>query len=151
MRQLPDQPGPDHSHQDYPMRRFDISAAQIDRVVTLFYIRVRADRVLGPIFARYVADGDWPEHEAKIARFWRNAILREKSYSGNPMRVHVSRPEIQAEHFTIWLGLFHQVLQAELSPALALQWGSLADRIGEGFRTGIVAMRQPKDAPPKLF
>ncbi|MCD9148378.1 group III truncated hemoglobin [Pseudophaeobacter flagellatus] len=151
MRQPTDQPAPDHPDRDYPMRRFDISAAQIDRVVTLFYIRVRADRVLGPIFARYVADGDWPEHEAKIARFWRNAILREKSYSGNPMRVHVSRPEIQAEHFAIWLGLFHQVLQAELSPRLALQWGTLADRIGEGFRTGIVAMRQPKDAPPKLF
>ncbi|WP_297341866.1 group III truncated hemoglobin [Pseudophaeobacter sp.] len=134
----------------HPMKRFDISGSEIDRVVTLFYIRIRAHSELGPIFVRYVADADWPAHEAKIARFWRNAILREKSYNGNPMRVHVSRPEIQAEHFPQWLGLFHEVLRAELPAPIALQWGTLADRIGEGFRTGIVAMRQPKDGPPKL-
>lgn len=142
---------PQASAPEHPMKRFDITAKDIDRIVTLFYMRVRADQTLGPVFARYVADGDWPEHEAKIAGFWRNVILRERSYNGNPMRVHVSRPEIEAEHFAIWLGLFHQVLQSELTPDIALQWGRLADRIGEGFRTGIVAMRQPKDAPPKLF
>ena len=136
---------------NHPMKRFDITGPEIDRVVTRFYVRIRAHAELGPIFARYVAHRDWPEHEAKIARFWRNAILREKSYSGNPMRVHVSRPEIQAEHFPQWLGLFHEVLRTELPTPIALQWGALADRIGEGFRTGIVAMRQPKNAPPKLF
>ncbi len=139
------------STSDHPMKRFDITGTEIDRVVELFYICVRAHAELGPVFALYVQDGDWPAHETKIARFWRNAILREKSYNGNPMRVHVSRPEIRADHFPQWLALFHQVLQAELSPQIALQWGALADRIGEGFRTGIVAMRQPKDAPPKLF
>lgn len=136
---------------NHPMKRFDITAEEIDRVVEIFYIRIRAHAELGPVFARYIAEGDWPEHEAKIARFWRNAILREKSYSGNPMRVHVSRPEIEAGHFPQWLGLFHQVLKSELPDLTARQWGTLADRIGEGFRTGIVAMRQPKDAPPKLF
>ncbi|MEP1330961.1 group III truncated hemoglobin [Pseudophaeobacter sp.] len=136
---------------DHPMKRFDVTGDEIDRVVALFYIRIRAHAELGPVFALYVKGSDWPDHEAKIARFWRNAILREKCYNGNPMRVHVSRPEIEAKHFPQWLALFHQVLQAELPADIALQWGALADRIGEGFRTGIVAMRQPKDAPPKLF
>lgn len=136
---------------DHPMKRFDITAEEIDRIVALFYVRIRAHAELGPIFALYVEDAEWPEHEGKIARFWRNAILREKSYNGNPMRVHVSRPEIEAHHFAQWLGLFHQVLNQQLPAEIALQWGALADRIGEGFRTGIVAMRQPKDAPPKLF
>ena len=129
--------------------RIPVTETQIDRVLARFYAQIRAHPELGPIFAAHVTD--WPPHEAKIARFWRNAILREKSYSGNPMRVHVSRPEIEADHFPQWLGLFHQVLRAELPASIALQWGTLADRIGEGFRTGIVAMRQPKDAPPKLF
>ncbi|MEP2715328.1 group III truncated hemoglobin [Pseudophaeobacter sp.] len=136
---------------DHPMKRFDITGDEIDRVVQLFYIRIRAHAELGPVFALYVPGDDWPAHEAKIARFWRNAILREKSYTGNPMRIHVSRPEIQAHHFALWLGLFHEVLKAELPAEIALQWGALADRIGEGFRTGIVAMRQPRDAPPRLF
>jgi hemoglobin len=132
-----------------PLARFEITAQEISRVVAIFYTRVRADAVLGPVFAAHVSD--WPEHEAKIAAFWRNAILRERSYNGNPMRVHVSRPDVKAEHFPIWLGLFHEVLRAELPTQTAQQWGALADRIGEGFRTGIVAMRQPKDQPPKLF
>ncbi|OED50607.1 group III truncated hemoglobin [Leisingera sp. S232] len=132
-----------------PLARFDITAAEISRVVAVFYMQVRADDVLGPVFAAHVAD--WPEHEEKIAGFWRNAILRERSYSGNPMRVHVSRRDVKAEHFPRWLGLFHEVLRAELPERTAVQWGALADRIGEGFRTGVVAMRQPKDQPPKLF
>lgn len=132
-----------------PLARFGISAEEISRVVAVFYARVRAHGVLGPVFAAHVSD--WPEHEEKIAGFWRNAILRERSYSGNPMRVHVSRPDVKAEHFPIWLGLFHEVLRAELPERTALQWGALADRIGEGFRTGVVAMRQPKNQPPKLF
>ncbi|WP_282094016.1 group III truncated hemoglobin [Epibacterium ulvae] len=134
---------------DANLARFEISAAQIDRVVAVFYAAVRKDAVLGPVFANHVKD--WPEHEEKIAAFWRNAILRERCYSGNPMRVHVSRPDVKADHFPIWLGLFHSILQAELPPEIARQWGALADRVGEGFRTGITAMRQPKDEPPKLF
>ncbi len=132
-----------------PIARFDINAQEIDRVVARFYAQIRLHPVLGPVFASHVTD--WPEHEEKIAAFWRNAILRQKSYSGNPMQVHVTRPDIKTEHFPIWLGLFHKVLHQELPDLQARQWAALADRIGEGFRTGIVAMRQPKDAPPKLF
>lgn len=132
-----------------PLARFDITPEQITQVVKVFYAHVRQHETLGPVFAAHISD--WVEHEKKITDFWRNAILREKSYSGNPMRVHVSRSDVKAEHFPLWLGLFHEVLKAELPEKTALQWGALADRIGEGFRTGIVAMRQPKDAPPKLF
>lgn len=132
-----------------PLARFEITAEEIFRVVAVFYARIRNHDVLGPVFAAHVTD--WPEHEEKIAGFWCNAILRQRSYSGNPMRVHVSRPDVKAEHFPLWLGLFHEVLRAELPERTALQWGALADRIGEGFRTGVVAMRQPKDQPPKLF
>lgn len=132
-----------------PLRKFDITPQEIDQVVARFYARVRIHPDLGPVFGAHVTD--WPEHEAKIAGFWRNAILREGSYNGNPMRIHVSRPDIKAEHFPVWLGLFHEVLAAELTPDIAARWGALADRIGEGFRTGVVSMRQPKDAPPVLF
>ena len=59
--------------------RFDVTPDDIDRVVAVFYAAVRKDDVLGPVFAAKVTD--WPPHEAKIAAFWRNAILLERSYS----------------------------------------------------------------------
>jgi hemoglobin len=62
--------------------RFPISADQIDAVVAEFYAVIRTHPGLGPVFAAHVRD--WPAHEAKIARFWRNAILFERSYDGNP-------------------------------------------------------------------
>lgn len=53
--------------------RFPITPQEIEAVVADFYAQVRLHPVLGPVFARHVTD--WPAHEAKIARFWRNAIL----------------------------------------------------------------------------
>ena len=132
-----------------PLRKFDITADQIGQVVAVFYARIRQHPELGPVFAAHVSD--WPAHEEKIAGFWRNAILREGSYSGNPMRVHVSRPDIKAEHFPLWLALFHEVLHEALPPDIATQWAALADRIGEGFRIGVSSMRQKPSDVPTLF
>lgn len=132
-----------------PLRKFDVTAGQIDAVVATFYAEVREHPVLGPVFSAHVED--WPEHEEKIARFWRNAILREKCYSGNPMQVHVTRHDIKEEHFPIWLSLFHEVLHQSLPEDVAKQWAALADRIGQGFRVGVSSMRQQKDEVPSLF
>ncbi len=135
----------------FPLRRFDITPGQIDRVVTVFYARIRVHPVLGPVFANHIDGPEWPAHETKIAGFWRNAILRERSYAGNPLRVHVGHSDILPEHFPQWLALFHEILEAELPARTAASWGALADRIGEGFRAGVVSMRRPTNSPPKLF
>jgi hemoglobin len=133
-----------------PLKMFEITADQIDLVVRAFYTRVRRDPNLAPIFAAHIDTPEWPTHEAKIARFWRNAILREGCYSGNPMRVHLQTPEIQPEHFALWLGLFDEVVAQELPAETARAFSALAHRIGDGFRFGIEQMRQPAGAPPIL-
>lgn len=126
--------------------RFEITEDQIDLVVARFYARVRAHPVLGPVFGKHI--GDWGAHEAKIARFWRNAILFERSYDGNPMAVHMAAGNVEGPHFAVWLGLFDEVLNAELSPELAQSWSALAHRIGRGLRLGIEGARS--DGPPRL-
>ncbi len=126
--------------------RFPISADQIALVVARFYARVRAHPVLGPVFGEHVHD--WTTHEAKIARFWRNAILLERSYDGNPMGAHMNAGNVEGPHFAIWLGLFDEVLQAELPPELAQSWSAMAHRIGRGLRLGIEGVTN--DGPPRL-
>lgn len=122
-----------------------LTAEQIDTVVGKFYAAVRQDADLAPIFNNHIHD--WPEHEIKIASFWRNAILRERSYAGNPMQKHQAAGDVKPDHFPIWLGLFDEVLHAELPPHLAHEWSRLAHRIGQGLSYGL---SMQTDDIPKL-
>lgn len=132
------------------MQLFEISPDEIDGVVRVFYSQIRKHEVLGPVFAAHIADAEWPTHEAKIASFWRNAILKERSYSGNPMRVHMQTSNVQPGHFTDWLALFDKVLSDQLTADKAQAFSVLAHRIGRGLRLGLEQVRMPKDAPPIL-
>lgn len=115
--------------------RFDITADEIARVVARFYDAVRHHPGLGPVFAAHVTD--WPGHEAKIAAFWRNAILLERSYDGNPMLAHRQAGNVKGPMFPVWLGLFDSVLNRELRADQATAWSALAHRIGSSLRMGV--------------
>lgn len=115
--------------------RFPITPDQIALVVAEFYAVIRLHPGLGPVFAGHVSD--WPAHEEKIARFWRNAILHERSYDGNPFAVHQAAGDVRAPMFDVWLGLFDSVLRRHLPPETAQSWSALAHRIGRGMRMGL--------------
>ncbi len=119
-----------------PLPLFDISRPEIEHVVARFYAGVRDHSVLGPIFAAHVSD--WTSHEAKIADFWANAILRERSYDGNPMQVHLKAGNVRPGMFEPWLKLFDTTLAAELPPETARKWSALAHKIGRSLRAGVV-------------
>lgn len=126
--------------------RIPVTPEQIDAVVADFYAFVREHPGLGPVFARHVTD--WPTHEAKIARFWRNAILHERGYDGNPLAVHRDAGDVRPGMFDPWLGLFDMVLRRNLPPEAAAAWSALAHRIGRSLRASLV---QPSTGgPPDL-
>lgn len=129
--------------------RFAITAQQIDTVVTDFYAAIRVHPGLGPVFAAHVTD--WPAHEAKIARFWRNAILYERGYDGNPLQVHRAAGNVRPGMFDPWLGLFDSILRRNLAPETAAAWSALAHRIGAGLRYGLVEGTTLPVGVPKLF
>ncbi len=115
--------------------RIPVTEAQIDRVVSEFYARVRVHPALGEVFAVHVTD--WPQHQEKIGRFWRNALLLQRCYDGNPMQVHSAAGNVRSRHFPVWLSLFDTVLDQELPPSLAQAWSALAHRIGRGLSFGL--------------
>jgi len=128
--------------------RFDITRTQIEQVVAVFYARIRQHPELGPIFGNHVTD--WPSHEAKIARFWANAILYERSYDGNPMQAHMAAGDVQAHHFTPWLALFEDVVSEVLPEQSAQAFSAFAHRIGRGLRMGVSDLRAPGGGVPSL-
>lgn len=115
--------------------RIAVSPEQINLIVAAFYTRVRSNSSLGPVFAKHVQD--WPVHEEKIAGFWRNALLYERSYDGNPMMKHQNAGDVRVLHFPIWLEIFDEVLAEHLPQTLAQQWSALAHRIGRGLSFGL--------------
>ncbi|TQS73429.1 group III truncated hemoglobin [Rhodobacteraceae bacterium] len=131
-----------------PLARFPITEDDIDRVVAAFYSRVRAHHMLGPIFADRI--DDWPEHEAKIARFWKGSILHKPGYEGSPMIAHRRAGTVQPGHFPVWLGLFDDTLRQELDPIAAAGWSALAHRIGKGLKMGVEDVGRPKGEIPNL-
>jgi hemoglobin len=124
--------------------RFQVTDTEIAAVVAAFYAAVRQHPILGPVFAAHVED--WPSHEAKITRFWRNAILHERSYDGNPLAVHRAAGDVKTAMFTDWLALFDQTLARELPEDTAAAWSALAHRIGRGLIFGL----GNQDGPPSL-
>lgn len=132
--------------------RFPITAEEIDVVVTEFYARVREDETLAPVFFQSIPPlpKAWMAHEEKIAAFWRNAILFERSYNGNPQKVHGERDAIEPEHFAIWLDLFDEVLKEKLPSEQAAAWSNLAHRIGRGLKMGVVQSRAKYGDVPDL-
>lgn len=130
--------------------RFEITAEQIERVVARFYETVRTHPALGPVFAVHISAEAWPAHEEKITRFWRNAILHERCYDGNPMQTHMQTLNVKADHFSVWLSLFDAALSAELPAETAAQFSTLAHRIGRGLKMGVEEFRLPEGGIPTL-
>ena len=116
--------------------RFDITRAEIERVIALFYRACRAHPGLGPVFAAHVTD--WPAHEAKVSDFWANTILHERLYEGNVLGSHVNAGNVKPGMFSTWLALFDATLEAELRPDQAAAWSALTHRIGQTLRAGVV-------------
>lgn len=90
--------------------RMGIDDEYISNLVDTFYERIRADEVLGPIFAGNV--GNWDTHLPKMKDFWSSVALHSSRYSGQPVPAHVKlAEEVTPEHFTLWLALFNKTLE----------------------------------------
>ena len=125
--------------------RFAVTDAQIAAVIDAFYDAVQTHPVLGPVFASHVTD--WDAHKARITRFWRNAILNERGYDGNPMQVHRDAGNVRPGMFVPWLALFDSVLNRNVPPEVAAPWSALAHRIGRSMAYGLMNVT---DGPPLL-
>lgn len=82
-----------------------LSLEDIQKLVDTFYDKVRLDELIGPIFNQRIQNR-WPEHLAKMYRFWQTVLLGEHTYFGSPFPPHASLP-VEWEHFERWLQLFN--------------------------------------------
>ena len=111
-----------------------IDEALISDLVEGFYDRVRADPLLGPVFAERVED--WGPHLARMKQFWSSVALATGVYNGRPMPKHMSLP-VDAEHFDRWLALFEETAGALCTPLAARHFVTRARNIAESLELGV--------------
>lgn len=85
-----------------------VSRQEIVELVDAFYVRVRGDALLGPIFGD-VAQVDWDVHLPRMYAFWDSVLFGTPGFKGNPLAVHealAERTPLATREFTRWLDLF---------------------------------------------
>ncbi|WDR01748.1 group III truncated hemoglobin [Devosia algicola] len=111
-----------------------ITEVMIEKLVRLFYARVRQDNVLGPIFARHIGE-DWEPHLQIMFGFWSSLMLTSGRYKGRPMPKHMAlRSEVVPEDFDRWLALFEAAAIEVCGPQTGQLFLFKAQRVAENFK-----------------
>lgn len=129
------------------MAETGLDEAVLHDLVHRFYARVRADEVLGPIFAARISD--WGPHLERMVAFWSSVALMTGRYHGRPVPAHVPLP-VDASHFDRWLALFRETAQEVCTAAGAAHVILRAERIARSLRIAIEEARAAPDAVPSL-
>lgn len=114
-------------------RHAEPNAENIRELVYAFYDRVRADPLLGPVFDTALA-GRWDTHLPKMCTFWASLVLGEKGYRGNVQQAHAPLPSVEPKHFSQWLYLFLDTVEARYEPAAAVRFMEPALRIAQSLQ-----------------
>ena len=122
-----------------------IDEAALKQLVEAFYDRVRADRLIGPIFLDAVPD--WPEHLDKLQAFWSSVMLTSGRYKGQPVPAHVKhRDHITPALFDRWLALWGKTAHELMTPEAAQALEAKAARIAESLQLAMFFRLDPQPA-----
>lgn len=124
-----------------------VSEEGIERLVHCFYVKVRGDAELGPVFEAAIEPDAWEAHLATMRDFWSSLMLTTGRYKGNPLAVHMRVDGIRPEMFETWLKLFRETAEEIFEEDIAAAFGAKAGRIAQSFRIGLF-YRPENDRPP---
>lgn len=116
-------------------------------LVHRFYTRVRADTMLGPIFAAQI--NDWAPHLDRMIAFWSSVALMTGRYHGRPVPAHTPLP-LTAEHFERWLVLFRETAHEICTPEGAALVIERAERIALSLQFAVTEARADAGTIPAL-
>ncbi len=116
------------------MQQTGLDEDLLRQVVHRFYERVRADAVLGPIFAERITD--WGPHLERMVDFWSSVALMTGRYHGAPVPAHAGLP-VTGAHFDRWLGLFRDTAHELCPPEGAAHLIERAERIARSLHMAV--------------
>lgn len=116
-------------------------------LVYRFYGKVRADPLLGPIFATRIVD--WGRHLERMVNFWSSVALMTGRYHGQPVPAHAPLP-VDATHFNRWLDLFRATAREVCTPIGASHLIERAERIARSLHIAVELNKAEPGAAPSF-
>ncbi len=85
----------------------------LEKIVRIFYDKIRKDEELGPVFNSIITD--WEPHLQKIINFWEQHVFGVQKYNGDPIAAHnkvdaFMNYAITPHNFGTWLFYWLQTL-----------------------------------------
>jgi len=124
-----------------------VSEDGIRRLVDAFYVKVRVDLELAPIFACSIPR-DWQPHLTKMYAFWSSVMLTTGRYKGNLVAKHLIIPDMKLELFERWLALFDATCRELFDDATSAAFRIKAERIAESLKLALF-YRPDRPWPPE--
>jgi hemoglobin len=112
-----------------------LTEQSIRQMVDTFYLRVRQDAELGPIFENRLA-GKWDAHMPRMYAFWTKLLLGTGDFQSDVFGKHMSLENLQKEHFARWLTLFRETAVEVLGRDAGKRATDIADRIAGNLQLG---------------
>ena len=95
------------------MRKEIEDRQDVFNLVDTFYLKVRANELLEPIFEKHIHD--WPTHLEHLTDFRETNLFFVAKFKGNPLQKHqmvdaAAGYSINEQHFGVWLNLWYETV-----------------------------------------
>lgn len=123
---------------------------EIELLLRDFYDRAFEDDLLRHVFVD-VVHMDLEQHLPVIVDFWEKVLFDTGTYNGQTMDVHRRvhrRVPLTEQHFTRWLQLWRESLDARFSGPVAEQADSHAKRMASVFLRNLTGAAEPARSLP---
>ena len=121
------------------MKYDDVTEETIKILVDTFYLKVRQDSDLSPIFINAIGQDTeaWQPHLQHMYDFWSSIMLSSRRFQGNPMQKHKNLPAFDSSLFDRWLELFELTAHEVHSKEMAEKYIVISRRIAESLKLGL--------------
>ena len=109
----------------------------ISVLVAAFYLKIRNEKTLGPIFNDHIPNEEWPKHLSKLTDFWETNLFGIAKFKGSPSQKHVAIDAnlghtISQTHFGKWLQLWFETIDELYEGTLATKAKESARKMATG-------------------